>query len=70
MGANKLNILQWHIVDRQVFPYNSTTFPKLVEGAYSPRAAYQLVDMAELVTYAVSRAVRVMPQFDVPEHGD
>eukprot|EP01051_Picozoa_sp_SAG22_P028123 SAG22_NODE_9769_length_570_cov_1.208068_1_plen_57_part_10 len=26
--------------------------------------------MAGLVTYAQSRAVRIMPEFDVPGHGD
>ena len=70
MAANKLNILHWHIVDSQAFPYNSTRFPKLVEGAYSTQATYQPSQISELVTYAASRAVRVMPEFDIPGHGD
>ena len=32
----KLNVLHWHMVDIQSFPFESKTSPKLWEGAYSP----------------------------------
>ena len=36
----KLNVLHWHMVDIQSFPFESKTSPKLWEGAYSPSQRY------------------------------
>eukprot|EP01047_Picozoa_sp_COSAG01_P011724 COSAG01_NODE_515_length_16042_cov_8.646553_10_plen_362_part_00 len=71
MQANKLNILHWHIVDSQSFPYVSTQFKGLsAKGAYSQRATYTPDQLKHLVDYAEARGVRIMPEFDMPGHGD
>lgn len=71
MAVNKLNVLHWHIVDSCSFPYVSTRFPALSQkGAYDPRATYTAAQLSGLVAYAHDRGVRIMPEFDIPGHGD
>ena len=69
MSLHRLNVLHWHIVDSQAFPAESKTFPDLTKAAYHPKAVYTTEDMADIVAYANSRGVVVMPEFDVPGHG-
>ena len=69
MAALKLNVLHWHILDSTSFPIKSEKFPQLSKGAYSPSAVYTLDDLRSLVKYAKSRAVRVVPEFEMPGHG-
>ena len=53
MAANRLNVLHWHIVDSQAFPYCSDKFPGLCEkGAYSARATYTAEQLSSLVDFA------------------
>lgn len=52
MAALKLNVMHWHIVDSQSFPYVSELFPGLSgKGAYSPRATYTATELKGLVAY-------------------
>jgi len=72
MAIHKLNVFHWHIVDAVSFPAQSRTFPLLAEkGAYvssSQAFIYSTEDMVEIVQYARLRGVRVVPEFDTPDH--
>lgn len=70
LAANKMNLLHWHIVDSQAFPCGSNTYPQLAEkGAWNPAAIYSVQDLKTVVTYAQSRGIRILPEWDVPGHG-
>lgn len=44
-------------------------FPELSgKGSYSDEATYSHADVARVIEYARVRAVRVMPEFEVPAH--
>ncbi|KAH3758655.1 beta-hexosaminidase subunit A1 [Pelomyxa schiedti] len=64
----KMNVLHWHITDAQSFPVQSTSYPLLIEGAYTSDTIYTPNDVTSVVDYALDRGVRVVPEFDVPGH--
>ena len=64
----KINVLHWHLVDTQSFPFHSESNPKLWDGAYDAQSRYTHGDIEAIVEYARLRGVRVMPEFDMPGH--
>lgn len=70
MAMNKINVFHWHVVDSASWPLYIETYPELTQGAYSPQEIYYPDDVEELITYAMERGVRVIPEFDLPGHSN
>jgi hexosaminidase len=65
MSMVKMNLLHWHISDSTSFPLH-VPGTKLSEGAYSPSSRYSTADVHAVVEAARMRAIRVVPEFDMP----
>lgn len=45
----KLNVIHWHMVDTQSFPFESKTFPTLWNGAWAPSQRFTQADVRDVV---------------------
>jgi hexosaminidase len=67
MEAVKLNVLHWHLSDDQGFRVESKKFPRL-QKLSSDGQFYTQEQIREVIEYARDRAIRVVPEFDMPGH--
>ncbi|KAH8053526.1 N-acetyl-beta-D-galactosaminidase [Aureococcus anophagefferens] len=66
MEALKLNVLHWHVVDSQSWPWAANaTAPRPYCGA----CVYTSADVAAVAAAARDRGIAVVPELDAPGHG-
>jgi hexosaminidase len=67
MAAVKLNVFHWHLSDDQGFRVESKKLPKLQELG-SDGLYYTQDQVRDVIQYAYTRGLRVVPEFDMPGH--
>ncbi len=67
MASVKLNVFHWHLADNQGFRVESKVYPKL-QGQGSDGLFYTQDEVRDVIQYAADRAIRVVPEFDIPGH--
>jgi len=67
MAAVKLNVFHWHLSDDQDFRVESKRYPRLQQFG-SGGHYYTQAEIRAVVAYARERAIRVVPEFDMPGH--
>ena len=63
MSLAKLNVLHLHLTDDQAFRFRSEAHPELASTE-----AWDAAELTELVAYAADRAIRIVPELDMPGH--
>jgi hexosaminidase len=67
MAAVKMNVFHWHLSDDQGFRVESRVFPKLHQKG-SDGKYYRQSEIREVIAYARTLGIRVVPEFDMPGH--
>ena len=68
MALSKLNVLHWHMVDSQSWPLEISAYPEMTKDAYSRNEVFSQATLKEIISYAAARAVRIIPEVDMPGH--
>lgn len=72
----KINVFHWHLTENDGWRMEIPLYPKLTEtGAFvangpEQKGFYTSDEMKELVEYAKSRYIEIMPEIDLPGHAD
>lgn len=65
----KMSVFHWHITDSDSFPMQSISHPNLtLYGAFSPQQVYSEEDIQNVVQYAITRGIMIIPEIDSPSH--
>ncbi|OTA18324.1 beta-N-acetylhexosaminidase [Xenorhabdus vietnamensis] len=67
MAAAKMNVFHWHLTDDQGWRFASEHYPKLQQLA-SDGQFYSKEQLKDVVAYASSLGIRVVPEIDLPGH--
>lgn len=67
MARYKYNILHLHLTDDQAWRIEIPGYPKLTESV-SDKNYYTTADIKEIVAFARSRFIEILPEVDVPGH--
>jgi hexosaminidase len=69
LGYNKMNVLHLHLSDTASFPVTISSRPEVTSyGAYDDDKIFTPESIAELVSFATSYGVMILPEIDVPAH--
>lgn len=78
LALHKLNVFHLHLTDDQGWRFESLRYPRLTEVASLRRETqgdgtphggfYSQDDLRELVAYAATRAITIVPEIDMPGH--
>ena len=66
MSLVKLNVLHWHLTDDQGWRIESTRYPKLHQQ--HGNEFYSHAEIIDLIKFADTRGVEIIPEIDIPGH--
>ncbi len=75
MAKYKMNTFHWHLTDRPAWRIESKKFPELNasenhRATRDPGKYYTYNEIRDLIKYAHSRQITVIPEIDMPGHSD
>lgn len=68
MAHYRLNVFHWHLTDNQSYRAPSAGAPELNTFATLEAGNYSAADIADIVAYAESLFIEVVPELDMPGH--